>query len=501
MANTSGGAKQVLAQQICGKFGWGAPDYFHDGSTWCVEIDTGGGDEGKRTYKAPTPMSDGSVTGRHLSKAAKDGTRAAAEVAVAALTAAGSCVERELARPTVSFVTIFESRFRGEICEATPASWRQLREDMDSGVLPRLVGIDAEGIHTTPPKMVQVATSKTILIELPAAHGKLSEGLEALLMDLSIRKVFCDSTNGDKKCLGLPVDASQGPNVIELEELTNEHFGYSGQPRGLVKCLLIATGQRVTKDKDGWRWFENQKNQIRTLKDVPRDIVTYAAMDAWITLHIYESIIDKLNSTSSSGLLEQTPKPMVNIPAKAAPAEARPKKQATQSKPCRNFTNDGSCRFGGKCRFLHPGAAAEATSSEEAQAQAQPKKKGTKKHLRCHEGSFYASYANIRRFSGWLMEELDVLDALMSAGYTVERAVHKEGTNQSHGRWEVRGSGFEVHPGYHDNKAPPAPLVDTIVQGTKGWKAADLDGVAQLLNSRGLLRADGNEPKQTLQTK
>ena len=95
--------------------------------------------------------------------------------------------------------------------------------------------------------------------------------------------------------------------------------------------------------------------------------------------------------------------------------------------------------------------------------------------------ALFASYANIRRFHGTLMEEQFVLKALTAAGYAVELAVHKQGTKQSHGRWEVRGVGFELHPGYRENMAPPAPLVDTIIQGTKGWKKDVLDDVAQIL--------------------
>jgi hypothetical protein len=89
------------------------------------------------------------------------------------------------------------------------------------------------------------------------------------------------------------------------------------------------------------------------------------------------------------------------------------------------------------------------------------------------------------------MEELAVVDALAAAGYMVERTTHKQGTNQSHGRWEVRGDGFEVHPGYHNNKSPPAPLVDTIVQGTKGWKVANLDAVALSLEKAHLRCSSG----------
>ena len=96
---------------------------------------------------------------------------------------------------------------------------------------------------------------------------------------------------------------------------------------------------------------------------------------------------------------------------------------------------------------------------------------------------FVVTGANIRRFHGTLMDEAFVLEALESAGYRVERAVHKQGTHQSHGRWEVRGADFEVHPGYRDNAVPPAPLVDTIVQGTKGWKEGVLNAVAETLEN------------------
>ena len=96
---------------------------------------------------------------------------------------------------------------------------------------------------------------------------------------------------------------------------------------------------------------------------------------------------------------------------------------------------------------------------------------------------FVVTGANIRRFHGTLMDEAFVLEALESAGYRVERAVHKQGTHQSHGRWEVRGADFEVHPGYRDNAVPPAPLVDTIVQGTKGWKEGVLNAVAEALEN------------------
>ena len=81
------------------------------------------------------------------------------------------------------------------------------------------------------------------------------------------------------------------------------------------------------------------------------------------------------------------------------------------------------------------------------------------------------------------MDQELVYGKLLSAGYELERTIHKQGTNQSHGRWEVRSAAarFEVHLGYKDNKSPPNPLVDTIVQGLKRWRAEVLDDVAASL--------------------
>ena len=96
----------------------------------------------------------------------------------------------------------------------------------------------------------------------------------------------------------------------------------------------------------------------------------------------------------------------------------------------------------------------------------------------------FKSYGNIRRLFGTTLAPEFVHDTLTSAGYCVERTTHKpHGYRKSNGRWEVRSEGacFEVHLSYKDNKAPPAPLVDTVIQGLKGWKKEVLDHVADSL--------------------
>jgi len=277
-------------------------------------------------------MADGSVTGRNLSKAAKEGTKAVAEVAVAALSGE---VKRLQAQPSVSVESLFETGFEGRggrIVEATPPAWIEFHDQLATG---RVVAIDAEGIFSTPPKMVQIATADLILIELPEARGSLSPELEALLWDESVTKVFCDSTSQDKTCLGLPTSAKEGPNVIELENLTDEHYGPGGAPRGLVKCLLIATGRRVTKDKGGWEWFETC-GRLERLEDVPKREQRYAAMDAWFTLLAYNGIVqpdkdkktapdkrDKQEKVADKGA-KDTVRKKHKKGGKATPAEAAP---------------------------------------------------------------------------------------------------------------------------------------------------------------------------------
>jgi hypothetical protein len=95
----------------------------------------------------------------------------------------------------------------------------------------------------------------------------------------------------------------------------------------------------------------------------------------------------------------------------------------------------------------------------------------------------FTTNANIRRFHGVTLSEDAIVGALHGLGLDVRRGEHKAGTRQSHGRWEWGNARFEVHLGYDNNGGPPDPLVDTIVQGKKGWKKHTdlLDAVANAL--------------------
>ena len=86
-----------------------------------------------------------------------------------------------------------------------------------------------------------------------------------------------------------------------------------------------------------------------------------------------------------------------------------------------------------------------------------------------------------RRFYGVAMDEISVMEILLEAGYSCTRAKHKEGTKQSHGRWEIQGDFFEIHLRYQDKKSPPAPLTDRIIHIMKGNTASSLEQVAWAL--------------------
>ena len=94
----------------------------------------------------------------------------------------------------------------------------------------------------------------------------------------------------------------------------------------------------------------------------------------------------------------------------------------------------------------------------------------------------WGAMAHIRRIFAHL-DERQVVDALRLAGMEAEtdprghKAMQPE---QSHGRWQVNGIGFEVHPGYSSRCECKQPDL-VIVQGRKGWHAETLTRAADAI--------------------
>ena len=93
----------------------------------------------------------------------------------------------------------------------------------------------------------------------------------------------------------------------------------------------------------------------------------------------------------------------------------------------------------------------------------------------------FEARGHVRRLFGCALDRDFVYEALLFNGYDGQTTTHKSDSPwQSHGRWQVRGSFFEVFLGYKNNKR--GPLVDTVIRGLKGkWSAQELDQVALLL--------------------
>ena len=235
-------------------------------------------------------------------KATKEGHHAAAAVAIAGLSEE---VALERAIPTVSLVVACGQHFveHVRIVESNDYTWGHFWADP-----PSVVGVDVEGNGQSPPCLVQIATSTTVILEAPmhmvkpdAPEGRrlLSHNLRRLLDDDSIIKVFCDSrSQADKRSLGLsvPSDMRVG-HIVDIECISAERMGHGGSfpDRGLARIFsesysLPCAGVRVTKPggygdiKRFARIERGHLPQLTSVWSLSKKEREYAAMDAWVTL-------------------------------------------------------------------------------------------------------------------------------------------------------------------------------------------------------------------------
>ncbi|GIQ85202.1 hypothetical protein KIPB_006837 [Kipferlia bialata] len=184
---------------------------------------------------------------------------------------------------TTTLESLFDAMFTGTIEESSPAAWARLYS-----LYPTAVGIDCEGTNTSPPLLVQIATSDMVILEV-TKYG-FSKELRQLLKDKTITKVFCDGHAGmDKRLLGLSPSA---PDVVDLED--HAPGGVRGRNRGLAKLVQQFVPEvfmrRVLKDKNGWMHFECGRGRIHSLSDISREAQRYAAADAFFTHEVYQDI-------------------------------------------------------------------------------------------------------------------------------------------------------------------------------------------------------------------
>ena len=145
----------------------------------------------------------------------------------------------------------------------------------ESGAMPTAVAIDTEGVHLSPPLLVQICPvgSSRVYLEQPSRRGGLSAALARLLADPSVTKAFFDA-KGDVRSLGVSVRG-----VVDVQGSGN---------------LAEATGECFTpprpcrKSKAQGRRFGFYRT--RQTEPLPDDLRWYAACDAWATALVYERI-------------------------------------------------------------------------------------------------------------------------------------------------------------------------------------------------------------------
>ena len=91
--------------------------------------------------------------------------------------------------------------------------------------------------------------------------------------------------------------------------------------------------------------------------------------------------------------------------------------------------------------------------------------------------------ANLR-YVHRVLDAVQVYEALTRAGLVaaIDPWGHKaQQPEQGHGRWQVNGEKFEVHPGYLSPRSKTPDII--IIQGRKGWSATELDAAEQAIRT------------------
>eukprot|EP00041_Stephanoeca_diplocostata_P021359 m.496218 g.496218 ORF g.496218 m.496218 type:complete len:621 (-) comp21808_c0_seq3:518-2380(-) len=208
-----------------------------------------------------------------------------------ALTAVKRRAHEDVPLNTVRMEHLFKVCFSGEYMESSEAAWMALRswsERHPCGI-ECAVGIDCEGVMSTPPKLVQIAMPGLVIFEFPWKHSppRLSDGLLTLLEDKSITKVFCDQ----KQDMAALKSGRSYHSIADLHRVTKTRLGLAR----VTSLAVTGSATCITKSKGGaWAFInmDNGKTPVcKKLSDLSTKAQSYGAMDAWMTLHAYYALM------------------------------------------------------------------------------------------------------------------------------------------------------------------------------------------------------------------
>lgn len=173
-------------------------------------------------------------------------------------------------------------RAGGVVDLASEASWRALWASK-----PRVVALDAEGTHFSPPLLVQVAYGEEgrVLLDVPG-HVVVGAQLRRLLADESITKVFFGPPSSEN--LGVKM-----ANVVDVQKVA--HAAAGDRRPGHLPSLTAAAGALthptgLVKNVKLQRSFRFYKRRPRGYGWLSKEVRLYSAADAWATLELYNAL-------------------------------------------------------------------------------------------------------------------------------------------------------------------------------------------------------------------
>eukprot|EP00038_Savillea_parva_P013606 m.211739 g.211739 ORF g.211739 m.211739 type:complete len:544 (-) comp25647_c0_seq1:161-1792(-) len=252
-----------------------------------------------------------------------DGTRAEAieAAAIALLPQVRARAAADNTRPVVDLMDLFHgacahkavvdlSRCSSDSAMACITLW--IEQCVEQGIRP-VVGVDCEGIGSTPPALVQMAGPGFIAFDFPAARTPpaLSRAAQAILDDDRVTKVLCYGRH-DIQALKLGPKRhgrarhrgqGDGDPVVDVADQVTRILGKSGQ-LGLTRCVALALpGVRFKKPPFHRHFVDIDHGRTaapRALIDLPPEVQAYAAMDAWLVLQLHYLLQRRIDGQGDS---------------------------------------------------------------------------------------------------------------------------------------------------------------------------------------------------------